>query len=585
LKRAVKTLGDLGEKLKAPNEFSSSWVMSIPIRSTDALTAVGHLLPINWSFLENVSFLEKMTTWRSENQHAYIGRFQPTADKTRSWLNTMVLQNRSRLLFLVADREGCLIGHMGLAVNSENGTIEIDNVVRGEHQSPGLMKYALRALEEFAESEITLEKLALRVLASNNKAVRFYEKSGYEEVARSSVEITYSDDFLGVIGDSKDEFILMEKPLMTSQIPEKILTAGPLVGSLESFYAFDAARNGWNNRHSEYISRFETEFAELVGAKYAMATSSCTGALHLSLLAAGIGPGDEVIVPEITWVATASAVAYTGATPVFCDVDLETWTLDVSALESLISPRTKAVMPVHLYGFPAEIEKICVIAKKYGIKVIEDAAPAIGATKGEKTVGTFGDIGCFSFQGAKLLVTGEGGMLTTDNEELYLRAKKLQDHGRRPGTFWIEQLGYKYKMSNVTAALGLAQIQRAENQILRKRRIRTWYEEFLGDLPNVVFQMQTSDSSPIHWMTSIRIKADNLVSTSELRTELDKAGVDTRPVFPAISRYEFWKGEKKEPGPNAMKIASGGINLPSGVGLSRSTVEYVSDQIIRIMKS
>lgn len=584
MKQAVKTLGNLGEKLKAPNDFSSSWVMAIPILPTEAVAAVGHLLPINWSFLDNLSFLEKMTAWRSENQHAYIGRFQPTADKTRSWLNSMVLQNRSRLLFLVADREGCLIGHMGLAVNSENGTIEIDNVVRGEQQSPGLMKYALRALEEFAESEITLEKLALRVLASNNRAVRFYEKSGYEEVARSSVEVTYSDDFLGVIGDSKDEFILMEKHLMTSQLPEKILTAGPLVGSLESFYAFDAARNGWNNRHSEYISRFETEFAELVGAKYAMATSSCTGALHLSLLAAGIGPGDEVIVPEITWVATASAVAYTGATPVFCDVDLETWTLDVSALELLITPRTKAVMPVHLYGFPAEIEKICAIAKKYGIKVIEDAAPAIGATKGEKAVGTFGDLGCFSFQGAKLLVTGEGGMLTTDNEELYLRAKKLQDHGRKPGTFWIEQLGYKYKMSNVTAALGLAQIQRAENQILRKRRIRTWYEEFLGDLPNVVFQMQTPDSYPIHWMTSIRIEGENLVSTSQLRTELDKAGVDTRPVFPAISRYEFWKGEKKEPGPNAMKIASGGINLPSGVGLSRSTVEYVSDQIIRIMK-
>lgn len=584
MKRAIETLGDLGEKLKAPKEFSSSWIMSIPIRPTEITTTLGHLLPVNMSFLENQEFLERMTSWRSENQHAYLGRFQPTADKTRSWLDSMVLQNQSRLLFLVADRNGCLIGHMGLAVNTKKGSIEIDNVVRGEAQSPGLMSDALLALEKFAESELTLEKLSLRVLASNDRALRFYKKSGYIEVSRTPVEITYTADFLGARGDSRDSFILMEKSLMSAGVPAKILTAGPLVGPLESYYAYDAARNGWNNNHSDYLSRFEAEFAELVGAKFAMATSSCTGALHLALMSAGIGPGDEVIVPEITWVATASAVAYTGATPVFCDVNLGTWTLDVGILETLITPRTKAIVPVHLYGFPAEIQIICDIAKKHGLRVIEDAAPAIGATKGGKPVGTFGDIGCFSFQGAKLLVTGEGGMLTTDDEDLFLRAKKLQDHGRRPGTFWIEQLGYKYKMSNVTAAVGLAQIQRAKNQILRKRRIRTWYEACLEGCPDVVFQLQTPDSEPIHWMTSVRILDESRVSASDLRAELEAVGVDTRPVFPAISRYEFWNTTKRDAGPNALKIASGAINLPSGIGLSRSTVEYVSKHITRILK-
>jgi perosamine synthetase len=287
-----------------------------------------------------------------------------------------------------------------------------------------------------------------------------------------------------------------------------------------------------------------------------------------------------VIVPEITWVATASAVAYTGATPVFCDVKLDTWTLNPQLMESLISDRTKAVIPVHLYGFPADIEEICGIARKNGIRVIEDAAPAIGAVKNGVAVGTFGDIGCYSFQGAKLLVTGEGGMFTTDDEGLFKRAKKLQDHGRTPGTFWIEELGYKYKMSNVTAALGLAQIRRADNQIIRKQRIRGWYEEGLKDSDDLVFQLPTPGSTPIHWMTSIRLTAPGDGSAQNLMSKLAASGIDTRPVFPAISRYEFWQGTRRSVGPNAIDISTNGINLPSGVGLSRETVEYVCEQIL-----
>jgi perosamine synthetase len=474
-----------------------------------------------------------------------------------------------------------MVGHMGLAVNQDSGSLEIDNVVRGEPQAPGLMSQALMTLEGFSESELTLEQISLRVLDSNAKAIEFYRRLGYKEISKTSIEISYSPDYAGDQNSISDAFILMEKRLSGPPRSNTVLTAGPLVGSLEAAYSLDAARNGWNASHSDYIQKFEQEFAEFVGAKYAMATSSCTGALHLALMAAGIGPGDEVIVPEITWVATASAVAYTGATPVFCDVNLDTWTLDPRLMESLITDRTKAIMPVHLYGFPADIEDICEIARRYGIRVIEDAAPAIGALKNGVPVGTFGDIGCFSFQGAKLLVTGEGGMLTTDDEELFRKAKKLQDHGRKPGTFWIEELGYKYKMSNVTAAIGLAQIRRAHNQILRKQRIRSWYEEGLRDCNALVFQLPTRDSTPIHWMTSIRLTDDQEDSAKKLMSKLAASGIDTRPVFPAISRYEFWEGPRRQAGQNANAISTHGINLPSGVGLSRETVSFVCEQILQ----
>jgi perosamine synthetase len=578
-----KSLRVIGDLLKAPASLAESWNMCIPIGVAQTGELNGYLLPINMGHLKNSFVIEKMTTWRQANQHAYTGRFVPTVEKTKSWLDSQVLKNPNRLLFLVSDTTGVVIGHLGLALNVTSGSIEVDNVVRGEEHGPGLMGLALIALENFAETELTVEKLSLRVLGSNQRALNFYAKAGYIKISETPVEVSYSNDFVGVKQATSDIFVLMEKELRGDPIPEKVLTAGPLVGSLEAAYALDAARNGWNAKHSDYIERFEREFADFVGAKYSMATSSCTGALHLALLSAGIGPGDEVIVPETTWVATASAVAYTGATPVFCDVELDTWTMDVKLLDSLITKRTKAIIPVHLYGFPANIQEICEIAQRHSIRVIEDAAPAIGAEKGGQAVGTFGDIGCFSFQGAKLLVTGEGGMLTTDDEELFRRAKKLQDHGRRPGTFWIEELGYKYKMSNVTAAVGLAQIRRAENQIFRKQRIRRWYEEALGECDGLVFQMPTPDSTPIHWMTSIRILDGKADSARNLMSKLGAAGIDTRPVFPAISRYQFWQGGRKEPGVNALKISECGINLPSGVGLSRLTVEHISKQIEKML--
>jgi perosamine synthetase len=362
-----------------------------------------------------------------------------------------------------------------------------------------------------------------------------------------------------------------ERPVDGSQM---ILTAGPLISSREASYALDAARNGWNHRWSGYLKRFESGFAEYLGVKHAIATSSCTGALHLALLSLGVGPGDEVIVPDITWVATANAVVYTGATPVFADVDPESWTLDPSSFESKIGPRTKAVIPVHLYGHPADMDAVIGIARRHGLHVVEDAAPAIGAECRGAKAGTFGDLAAFSFQGAKLLVTGEGGMLVTNDTALYEKAILLWDQGRDPRrTFWINQNGWKYKMSNVQAAVGLGQLERVDPLIEAKRQVFSWYAEGLAGLPHVRLNHERPWARSIYWMTSLFLLEDAPIGRDDLIAALKAKNVDTRPVFPAISQYPIWP-RVQEPQPNALRIGDRAINLPSGVCLRREQVEY-----------
>jgi perosamine synthetase len=218
------------------------------------------------------------------------------------------------------------------------------------------------------------------------------------------------------------------------------------------------------------------------------------------------------------------------------------------------------------------------IARENKLFVVEDAAPAIGTEIDGKRAGNFGDFGCFSFQGAKLLVTGEGGMLVTDDEDLFKQAKKIQDHGRKPGTFWIEQLGHKYKMNNITSALGLAQIERVENQIFRKRRINSWYRESLADVNSISFQEESSCTKSICWMTSFTLNDNAPLTRDSLIDALKDDGIDSRPVFPAISQYPIWKYVPQAQ-PNALKIGASGINLPSGVSLSKSAIEKVCSSI------
>jgi perosamine synthetase len=428
-------------------------------------------------------------------------------------------------------------------------------------------------------------------LASNSHAISFYQRLGFQQTERIPMrKVTNSDSELLVPFDNKttedpDDFftvmVFSRKPIVVPEQP--ILTAGPSISEREVFYSWDAARNGWNRNWNFYIRKFESQFSEFLGVSHSISTSSCTGALHIAMSALGIGPGDEVIVPEITWVATANAVSLVGAIPVFCDVESDTWCLDPFKLEDLITARTKAVVPVHLYGHPAKMDEIVKVARNHNLFVVEDAAPAIGAEwKGER-VGSFGDFACFSLQGAKLLVAGEGGVLVTNQTDLYEKAKKIWDQGRDPNkTFWIDSPGLKYKMSNIQAAIALGQIERCDQQIIMKRRIAEWYRHGLEQCPFISMFSEHVNAKSIYWMSSCLVHEDSPISRDLLCDELRKRKIDTRPIFPAISQYPIWP-TLKNPKPIAQSIGRRGINLPSGVCLTREEVNYVTTEVKKIM--
>lgn len=358
-----------------------------------------------------------------------------------------------------------------------------------------------------------------------------------------------------------------------------ILTAGPSVTQKEVDYIMDAAKNGWNENWSDYIKKFEAGFNKLIGTQFAMTTSSCTGAMFLALKGLGIKEGDEVIVPELTWVATASVVAQTGAKPVFVDVDPLTWTMDPNKIEAKITSKTKVIIPVHLYGHPAKMDDICEIAQKHKLFLLEDAAPAVGAQFKGRMVGSFGDVGAFSFQGAKMLVTGEGGIILTNNAELFSRIQKLGDHGRsrNPETpFWIEEIGYKLKMTNLQAAFGLAQLERINELIDKKRLIFDWYYDRLKNIEGLFLNKEADWAKSIYWMTSIYLKKNWRISRDQLILKLKEDMIDTRPVFPQISQYPMWETADS---PIAKHIGDNAINLPGGHNLTEDNVDYICNSI------
>lgn len=358
-----------------------------------------------------------------------------------------------------------------------------------------------------------------------------------------------------------------------------ILTAGPSITQLEIDYVNDAVSNGWNNNWNSYIVKLEDAFKEKFNVKHALLTSSCTGGMHMAARALGIGEGDEVLVPELTWVATASAPFYLGAKPVFVDVDIDTWTIDLDSAEKYITPKTKAIMPVHLYGHPSNMDEVMKFAHKHNLKVLEDAAPAIGAKSNNKFVSTFGDVSVFSFQGAKMMVTGEGGIVLTNDDEVFSKIKQYSEHGRSTDpskTFWIETIGYKYKMSNIQAALGLAQFERLDELISKKREIFSWYEERLNQYDNIKLNKEADWAHSIYWMTSIRLD-NTFVTRDDLMKKMKDDQIDTRPVFPTISKYPMWHSDCINK--NASLISENSINLPSGHNLTKEDINTVANSI------
>lgn len=359
--------------------------------------------------------------------------------------------------------------------------------------------------------------------------------------------------------------------------------AEPYLGEEEIALVTDTIKSGWISSQGGNIKEFENSFAKFCGVKYGVSTSNGTTAIHLALAASGIAEGDEVIIPAMTFIATANPVSYTGAQPIFVDSELETWNIDPEKIKEAITRRTKAIIPVHLYGHPANMKDILRIAKKYDLLVIEDAAEAHGATVNNRKVGSLGHAGCFSFFANKVITTGEGGMLVTSNRELAERARTLRDHGAsKRRKYHHPWLGFNYRLTNLQAALGVAQFRKIEEILSRKKAIAKLYEKYLKKLvPEITLPPKEKWATNIYWMYSILIHGKGKRSRNALVAELKKKGVESRPFFYPIHKLKRY--EMKESLPVAEQLGKTGINLPSSPGLTDEQVEYISKQILKVM--
>jgi perosamine synthetase len=372
---------------------------------------------------------------------------------------------------------------------------------------------------------------------------------------------------------------------------ERIFVSGPSITQKEIDYVTDAVTNAWYGKANMYNTRFEKAFAEYLGVRFAVTLPSCTSAIHLALLAIGVEQGDEVIVPDITWIASSAPINYVGATPVFADVDPKSWCLSPESFEQYITSKTKAVVPVDLYGNLPDMDTIREVAHRHGLVVIEDAAEALGGEYKGTKAGTLGDVGVFSFHGSKTVTTGEGGMLVTDDEEICRRVLFLRDHGRKPGDkmFWNAEVAYKYKMSDLQAALGLAQLERIDELIMHKRQIFAWYQEELDDIQGVTLNYEATNTRNTFWMVTPIVAEDYGLDKEQLIERMAAKRIDCRPFFyplSSIPAYENTESARIAQQRNLIsyQISPYGINLPSGLDMTPDKVKYVCDTFKSILQ-
>ncbi len=359
-------------------------------------------------------------------------------------------------------------------------------------------------------------------------------------------------------------------------MPAKILYTKPSITECEVAYANDAAANGWGERCYDYIHQFEAAFRAHLGVTHAIATSSCTGALHLGLAALGIGPGDEVILADINWIASAAPITYLGATPVFVDVQSDSWCIDPARVEAAITSRTKAILAVHIYGNLCNLDVLHDIGRRHDLPVIEDAAEAIGSVWHGARAGSLGAFGAFSFHGTKTVTTGEGGMFVTNDDALYERVLTLSNHGRARGQtkqFWPDEIGFKYKMSNIQAAIGCAQMERVDHLIARKRAIFAAYRDRLGGLSGVALNPEPAGTVNGYWMPTVVFAPGTGVTREGLQAAFAAENIDARVFFWPLSSLPPFKAKPENT--VSYDLPGRSINLPSYHDLTDAEIERV----------
>jgi perosamine synthetase len=372
-----------------------------------------------------------------------------------------------------------------------------------------------------------------------------------------------------------------------NRVTERIPVASPSLIGNEREYVLDCIDTTWISSAGKYVSQFESAFADFCQVEHAISCCNGTAALHLALLAMDVGPGDEVIVPTLTFVATANAVSYCGARPVFVDSEPETWNMDPAQIEARITPRTRGIIAVHLYGHPVDMDPLLDIARRHGLFFVEDAAEAHGAEYKGRRVGRLGDLATFSFYGNKIIATGEGGMVVTDDAALARKMLQLkgqgQDFERR---YWFPVLGYNYRMTNIQAALGLAQLEKVDWHLARRREIAGWYQELLGGHPLLALQPEKPWARNVYWMNSVVLAQGFPLDRDETMRRLAEEGIETRPFFYPMHTLPIYRSLAGGGAfPVAESVAARGMNLPSSAGLTYEDVAHVAERLIALGRS
>jgi perosamine synthetase len=355
-----------------------------------------------------------------------------------------------------------------------------------------------------------------------------------------------------------------------------------VLGESEKAYVLDCLETGWISGSGPYVRRFEEGFAEYCGTRHAVAVANGTVALHLGLVALGVGPGDEVIVPDLTYIASANAVTYCGARAVFADVDATTWTIDPVDIAGKITPATKAIMPVHIYGHPADMAPLIALAERHGMHVIEDAAEAHGAEYRGRRTGGLGTLATFSFFGNKIITTGEGGMITTDDDDLAAKLRILRGQGMDPARrYWFPVVGYNYRLTNIQAAIGVGQLERIDWFVERRRQVASWYAAQLADT-DLVLPVEASWAKNVFWLYSVCVPPG--IDRDEMMRQLAAHGIETRPFFHPLHRLPpYFDARGDAAFPVSSGVADRGLNMPSSATLDEEDIAYICGVLKRCL--
>jgi len=367
-----------------------------------------------------------------------------------------------------------------------------------------------------------------------------------------------------------------------------ISVSEPLLGAKELSNIIKCVKSGWISSKGAYVKKFEDKFAEFCNTKYAISTTNGTSALHLSLASLGVKQGDEVIIPSFTMIATAFAVMYTGAKPIFVDCDPRTWTMDSSSIEKMITRKTKAIIPVHIYGHPVEMKTISKLSKKHKLFIIEDAAEAHGAEYNNRKCGSLGDIGCFSFYSNKIITTGEGGMLVTNSKKIAQKARMLKDLSHSPNRRFLHaELAYNYRMTNMQAAIGYAQLDRIKELINKRRNSALLYNKYLCGVKEVRLPAEEDWAKNVYWMYAIVLERNAKIGRDRLMKKLLDYGIETRPFFVPMHSQPIMKKlslvNKNTRYPVSDYISKNGLYLPTSPLLTEKNIKYISRTIKKLV--